>query len=586
VRLIGPNCAGIMNTGNRLSASIEVPARPGRISFITQSGAVGGAVLSLAGARGIGFAKFVSYGNRADLGEAELLEYLGQDPETAVIAMYLESITEGARLLPVLEAAAAAKPVIAIKAGRTEAGQRAAGFHTGALAGTDEVFAAAFRKTAVIRAAGIEELLDLCQAFASLPPMRGRKVAIVTNSGGPGILAADRAEELGLSAAQPGPELRRGLGQFLSERCALGNPVDLTVEGRAADFERTLRLMLEGGYDAAIAINVATPFLDSVELARGVAAARAALKQAGPIVAAFITGDPAAEELDLLQQAGIPCFVSGERAAVALARLREREELLAASRRAPRRQRPTPRSLPWPRAELPGGLVPQPEGWAFLNSLGLPFPAFRFCRSPAEAVEAVARASRAADTPLSMAAGGGQALRFPLVMKVVSPEVVHKSDRGGVLLGLQDAAAVERAFADLQARFADASLQGALLAEQVTGGLEVIVGLKRDPVFGPLVLAGMGGVWTELLRDSALRLAPVDQEEALVLLTGLKSAPLLAGFRGAPPRDRGALAALIARVSWLALEYPDLEELDLNPVLVLPAGQGVRIADVRIRLSL
>jgi acetyltransferase len=528
MRLIGPNCAGIMNTGSRLSASIELPARPGRIGFITQSGAVGGAVLSLADARGIGFSKFVSYGNRADLGEAELLEYLAEDPETAVIAMYLESVTDGVRLLPVLAAAAAAKPVIAIKAGRTEAGRRAAGSHTGALAGADEVFAAAFRKTAVIRAAGIEELLDLCNAFCSLPPMRGRNLAIVTNSGGPGILAADRAEELALSTAEPGPELRRSLGEFLSDRCALGNPVDLTVEGSAAAFERTLRLMLEGGYDGAIAINVATPFLDSVELARGVIAARAALKHGKPIIASFITGNQAAEELKLLQQAGVPCFVSGERAAVALARLREREELLAASRRAPVGPPPEPRRLPWPSTQSPAAWASEPLAWAFLCGLGLPFPVFRFCRSPAEASEA------------------GRALRFPLVMKVVASEVLHKSDRGGVVLGLQDASQVRRAFSDLAARFASASFQGVLLAEQIAGGLEVIV----------------------------------------AMLAELKSAPLLAGFRGAPPRDRRALAALIARLSLLALEYPDIGELDLNPVLVLPEGQGVRIADVRIHARL
>ena len=605
VRLIGPNCAGIMNTANRLSASIESRAWPGRVAFITQSGAVGGAVLGLAGTRGIGFSKFVSYGNRADLGEAELLEYLTEDPETDVIALYLESVADGARLLPVLAAAAAVKPVIAIKAGRTAAGQRAAGSHTGSLAGTDEVFDAAFRRACVIRAAGIEEMLDLCDAFAHLPPPSGRRVAIVTNSGGPGILAADRAEELGLQVAEPSAKLQSGLREFLSERCAVGNPVDLTVEGSGANYERTLRLLLEGGYDAAIAMNVATPFLDSVDLARGLIAARDALaggagapEPAGsaappypaanagagsappprvapapkPIAAVFAAGDVVAEAVRVLQQAGVPCFPSGERAALALARLHERQKLLAAARRASRGPLPKPRRLPWPPAEAAGdpgrawtaALVPEPDGWSFLHGLGLPFPAFRYCRS---AVEAAAAAV---------------SLTAPLVMKVVSPEVLHKSDRGGVVLGIEKAAAVERAFADLSARFAGASFRGALIAEQVAGGLEVIVGLKRDPAFGPVVLAGMGGVWTELLHDAAVSLAPVDEAEALAMLDGLKSAPLLAGFRGSPSRDRQALAALIARVSLLACEYPDIAEVDLNPVLVLAEGQGVRVADVRI----
>jgi acyl-CoA synthetase (NDP forming) len=567
VRLIGPNCAGIMNTANRLSASIEPRALPGRVSFITQSGAVGGAVLGLAGERGIGFAKFVSYGNRADLGEPELLEYLAEDPETGVIALYLESVADGRNLLPVLAATAAVKPVVAIKAGRTAAGRRAASSHTGSLAGADEVFAAAFRRAGVIRAAGVEEMLDLCDAFAHLPAPAGRKVAIVTNSGGPGILAADRAEELGLEPAEPSLELRTGLRAFLSERCALSNPVDLTVEGTGANYRQALRLLLEGGYDAAIAVNVATPFLDSLELARGVIAARDAVP-AKPIAAVFAAGQVVAEAVGLLQQAGVPCFPSGERAALALARLREREELglEAAARRAPPGPPPDPRPLlPWPPARLfPGGLVPEPEGWAFLARLGLPLPAHRFCLSGEEAAQACAE------------------LPSPLVLKVVSPQVVHKSDRGGVLLGLQDAAAVRRAFAELAGRFSGSSFRGALLAEQVAGGLEVIVGLKRDPSFGPVVLAGLGGVWTELLHDAAVRLAPVDEAAALEMLESLKSAPLLAGYRGSPPRDRRALAALIARVSLLAGEYPDIAELDLNPVLVLPEGRGALIADVRI----
>jgi acyl-CoA synthetase (NDP forming) len=580
VRLVGPNCAGIMNTAARLSASIEPRALPGRVAFITQSGAVGGAVLGLAATRGIGFSKFVSYGNRADLGEPELLEYLAGDPETDVIALYIESVTDGARLLPVLEQAAAAKPMIAIKAGRTSTGQRAASSHTGSLAGADEVYAAVFRRTGVVRAAGVEELLDLCDAFAHLGAPAGRRVAIVTNSGGPGILAADRAEELGLEPAEPSAELRARLREFLSERCAVGNPVDLTVEGTGANYERTLRLLLESGYHAAIAVNVATPFLDSPDLARGVIAARDSLgAQAGaarPIAPVFAAGDVVAEAVKQLQGAGLPCFPSGERAALALARLREREELLAAARRATRGPLPEPRPLPWPpskSAAPAGGPVLEPEGWAFLQGLGLPFPAHRVCRSAAEAVEALEAAR---------AAGAIPPLRFPLVMKVVSPDVLHKSDRGGVVLGLTDAPGVRRAFEDLASRFGAADFRGALLAEQVPGGLEAIVGLKRDPVFGPVVLAGMGGVWTELLHDAAVRLAPVDETEALDMLQGLQSAPLLAGFRGAPPRDRRALAALIARVSLLALEYPEIAELDLNPVLVLPEDQGVRIADVRI----
>jgi len=582
VRLIGPNCAGIMNSANSLMASIEVRARPGRAAFITQSGAIGGAVLGLADTRGVGFSKFVSYGNRADLGETELLEYLAADPETDVIAVYFESVTDGARLLPVLAAVAEAKPLIAVKAGRTSTGQRAASSHTGSLAGDDAVYAAAFRKAAVVRAAGIEEMLDLCEAFTRLRPPAGRRLAIVTNSGGPGILAADHAEELGLQVAEPSAGLRSTLRELLSERCGLGNPVDLTVEATGSNFERALRLMLHDEYDAALAVNVATPFLDSRALARAVIAARDALPSK-PIAAVFAAGTVVAESVDVLQQAGVPCFPTGERAVLAIARLRDREDMLADARRARTVPRQAARDPGGPGAQLPrgshhplssvstlpiAGLVLEPDGWSFLCGRGFPFPAHRFCHSREEAARATSDSS--------------SVLRFPLVMKVVSPEVTHKSDRGGVMVGLQETAAVTRAFDEMAARFAGASFRGVLLAEQVTGGLEVIVGIKRDPVFGPVVLAGLGGVWTEVLHDAAVRLAPVDDEEALGMLGQLRSAPLLSGIRGSAPRDTRALAGLIARISLLAVEHPEIAELDLNPVSVLPEGQGALIVDVRI----
>jgi len=566
VRLIGPNCAGIMNSASRLYASIEVRALPGRTAFITQSGAVGGAVLALARERGIGFSTFVSDGNRADIDEIQLLEHLGDDPETDVIALYLESLVVGRAFLRALQRVTRRKPVVIIKAGRSASGLRAAGSHTGSMAGSDAVFQAMIEQGGALRAAGMEEMLDLCDGFTRLPPVRGSRVAIVTNSGGPGILTADRAEELGLAVA-PTPEPVRGvLREFLPGHCALGNPVDLTVEGTRENYRKALRAVLgaddaAGAFDAVIAINVATPFLDSVDLAEGILGAaadlRASRSAARPIAAVFMAGEIVREGSERLKQGGVPVFPTGERAAAVLAGMRRYGQA---------RERPGPALPPDPPAEaLPleaGASIPEPELVAFLEREGFPFPPHAYARSDAEVRAAAER------------------LGFPLVMKAVSPLILHKSDVGGVVLGLQSAEAAARAFAEMRERLAGQGLRGVMLYRQVEGGLEMIAGVKRDPSFGPVVLAGAGGVLTELLRDSALRIAPFGAEEALQMIDALRSARLLDGYRGTPARDRAALAELLSRLSLLAARHPAIQEVDLNPVFVVE--RGVLIGDARL----
>ncbi len=556
VRLIGPNCAGIMNTSAGLFASIELRALPGKTAFITQSGAVGGAVLALAEIRGIGFSKFVSYGNRVDIGEVELLDYLEADPETEVISLYLESLQNGREFMKAVDRATRRKPVLIIKAGRSAAGLRAASSHTGSLAGSDEIFAAMIKQTGALRVPGIEEMLDLCDGLCSLPRLAGKRIAVVTNSGGPGILTSDRGEELGLEIGECSTALREQLGEFLPAHSALANPIDLTVEGTGDGYSRTLQTVLVRDYDAAVAINVATPFLDSVALADGIIEASDNLESPKPVIPVFMAGRIVTEGIERLRGAGFPVLPTGERAAFVLSKMWEYSSRERSTDRISTRLSIDEQPLP-----LKAPLL-EPEAVAFLQAEGFSFPDNAFVNDPAQLANAVEK------------------IGFPLVMKVVSPQILHKSDVGGVTLDLKTPAEAKSAFTSMSGRFASRDFRGVMLYKQVQGGLEVIAGVSRDPTFGAVVLVGAGGVLTELLRDSALRVAPFDEAEALSMLAELKIDSLLSGYRGGETLDRKALADLLVRLSHLAARYPEIRELDLNPIFV--HQRGLQVGDVRI----
>jgi len=325
VRVIGPNCAGLMNPWAHHYPSIEVRALPGHTAFVTQSGALGGAALALAEERGFGFSKFVSYGNRCDVGDIELLSYLAEDAQTLVIALYIEGIDRGHEFLSVARTASQKKPLVVIKSGRTSAGIRAASSHTGTLAGVDPIYEAVFRKAGMVRAEGIEEMFDLCQTLCQCPLPDGNRVAIVTNSGGPGILAADKAERLGLDVTEPSASLQEKLRPLVSPHASMKNPIDLTVQSGYEEYRAALAYALEE-YDAVIAINVATPALDSMGIARGVIeVARTSPK---PVLASFMAGRVVRDAADLMRREGVVNLATGERCAFAVSKLVERKKIL------------------------------------------------------------------------------------------------------------------------------------------------------------------------------------------------------------------------------------------------------------------
>jgi acetyltransferase len=600
IRIVGPNCAGILNTAHNLYATLEVRPPAGQTAFISQSGALGGAVLAWAEEQGLGISKFVSYGNRADLDEVELLPYLAEDPETRVVALYIESVRDGRAFMRVVDEFTRRKPLVVIKAGRSRAGQRATLSHTGSMAGADAVYEAALRQCGALRVDTVEEMFDLCKGFVSVPPVRGRRIAIVTNSGGPGVMAADWDEKLGVEVGEPSPRLRETLAALRSvpAHCSLKNPFDLTVEGTEEGYQRTLEAVLEE-YDAALALNVNPPYLDPVPLARGVCAA--AQSTGKPVVATFMAGSTVAAALPLLKAHGIPNYPTGERAVAVLARMAEYYARRRAhdERRSLHARTDSPESAPGPgrrtdqdcqsypaanfyartdspeSARGPGRRTDQdcqsypaarpvlePEAMAWLRENGIPVPEFRLAHTAAEAVQ------------------GCRELGYPAVMKVVSPDILHKTDAGGVILDIRDDDMARAAFVAVQRAAAGADFRGAVIYPMIRGAQEVLLGLARDPQFGPVVMFGLGGIYTEVLRDISLRVAPIDRAEAEAMIGEIRAAPLLREVRGQRPCDLDALADVLVRFSRLPFRWPELREVDLNPVFLFP--QGLVVGDVRV----
>jgi acetyltransferase len=552
IRFVGPNCAGIVNTRHHLFPTLETPPPSGGVALIAQSGAVGGVVLAWAKQYGLGISKFVSYGNGADLNEIDLLCYLADDAETHVVGLYIESVADGRQFMQALQACTRRKPVVVIKAGRTSSGQRATLSHTGSMAGADAVYDAALRQCGAIRVRTIEEMFDLCKGFLYLPPVKGNRVAIVTNSGGPGVLAADWAEEVGLEVAEPAPATKETLSEFLPAHCALKNPIDLTVEGTEQGYRKTLLAALQE-YDAALALNIATPYLDSVPLAKGVC--DAAEQSRKPVLASFHPEPIVAPAVSYMQERGVPNFASGERAAAALARM--------ARYYAQEGNRPALVELPGEQKSLPGaGQMLEHEAMAWLRENGIPVPDLNFAATADEALR------------------GCREIGYPVVMKVVSPDILHKSDVGGVVLDIRDQDAAEAAFESLRQVATGKGFQGVIIYPMVRDAQEVLLGLSRDPQFGPVVAFGLGGIYTEVWRDISLRVAPIGRAEAWDMIRQVKSFPLLQGVRGQAPRDLGALADILVTFSQLPFRYSDIGEIDLNPVFLF--SDGLVVGDVRV----
>ena len=573
MRLVGPNCLGVLETepGSRLDATfIPHPPPPGNVGFVSQSGALGLALAEFAEERRLGVSSFASVGNRADVTGNDFLEYWEEDGRTAVALLYIESFSDPRRFARVSRRVGRRLPIVAVKSGRSAAGARAASSHTGALLGaSDRTVDALFSQAGVVRTETLEELLDAAALFSSQPLPAGRRVAIVTNAGGPAIMCADACEAAGLEVPETPPDVRARLASFAAAEAGLGNPVDLIASAGAEEYRRAIaELARWEGIDALIAIFIRPLATSSEEVAEAIRAVVAELPRELPVLAVFVT---TGERAALATAAGVPAYRQPEDAARALGR---------AAGYAEWRRRPAPPSAEPEGVDRDGAAATIAEAleagreWLaagecerLLGSYGIATPRARLVPDP--------RAAGAAAAEL-----GGR-----VALKAHGAGILHKTELGAVAVGLAGAEEVERAAGEMEARLAAGGLRAEcfLVQEMVEGGTELLVGVATDPVFGPVVACGAGGTAVELLGDVALRVCPLTAADAAEMIRSLATFPLLTGFRGAEPADLAALEDLVLRVGSLADTHHEIVELDLNPVLATPSGAIA--ADARIRIA-
>jgi acetyl coenzyme A synthetase (ADP forming)-like protein len=566
VRMVGPNCMGLLNTDPavRMNATFSPVWPPaGHVAFASQSGALGLAILDYARRLRLGLSSFVSVGNKADVSGNDLIQYWAEDAHTEAILLYMESFGNPRTFARLARQVARQKPIIAVKAGRSKAGQRAAASHTGALASDDAVVEGLFRQAGVIRTRTLAELFDVATLVANQPVPTGRRVAIVTNAGGPGILCADACEAAGLQVPTLSDATTTALRAFLPPAASVANPVDMIASAPPEHFPRAMEIVAaDEGIDAIIAIYI--PPLVTDPRAAAAAIAEGAKKTRGkPVQAIFMSAEGAPESL-----AGVPTYEFPESAAMALARVAEYGEWV-------RRPVGTSQTLAHAdeqraqdivRAVLDrgGGWLRPDEASDLMAAAGIAAARTRTC----EGVEAAVAAARE--------------LSWPVALKAIGPRILHKSDVGGVRLNIAKEDALRAVYADFEKRLG-AEMTGVVVQEMVSGGAEMMAGAIYDATFGPLLVCGSGGTLLELLGDVALRLHPLTDVDAHDMVESIRGKALMRGFRGAPKADEPALIEMLLRLSALLEACPEISELDLNPIKVLESG--AKAVDVRVRVA-
>jgi acetyltransferase len=573
VRVVGPNCLGVIDTKSRLNATFSAGMPPvGEIGFFSQSGALCTAILDWAIGNSVGFSKFISLGNKADTSEVDFIEALAADPETRVIIGYIEGVEDGRRFMQAARAASRVKPLIIVKSGGTAAGARAASSHTGTLAGSEKALIAAFRQSGVVRAESLEELFNFARAFASQPLPRGPHLGIVTNAGGPGIIAADAVERSSVALAAFAPETIERLRKALPPTAALYNPVDVIGDARQDRYQSALEAVAaDPNVDGVLALTTPQAMTENDKFAEVVG--QAAKKSGKPFFTAFMGEASLAKARAVLQDYGIPQYPYPEPAVRTFeAMVRHRRWQVYAP--APPREFAVDRgrvALAILQARRDGRVeLGEREAREVVAAYGLRLPQNVVARTVDEAVAAARR------------------IGFPVALKIASPDILHKTDVGGVRLNVPDGEGVARGFSAIDASvrrfFPHAVIQGVAVQEMVFGGKEVILGMTRDPQFGPLLMFGLGGIYAEVLKDVAFRVAPIGPDEAEAMIREIRSFPLLRGVRGEKASDLAAIVDALCRLSQLCMDFPEILELDINPLLVKSEGEGAVAIDARLAI--
>jgi acetyltransferase len=574
MRIVGPNCLGVIDTLAPMNASFAAGMpRQGHIAFMSQSGALCTSILDIALAQSIGFSHFVSLGNKADLNEIDFLQAWSDDPESKVVMAYLEGIADGSRFIKVARELTKKKPVISIKSGSTSAGSRAVSSHTGTLAGSERAYEAAFKQAGVLRANSVGELFDFSVALARQPLPRNERVAIITNAGGPGIMATDAIERCGLSLSSISPETMNQLRQALPSAASVLNPVDVLGDALSDRYRAALQLVTADPNVGALIVILTPQFMTEIEkTARAVG--EVADRSEIPVLACFMGEANTQAGVEILTEHNVPNYIVPERAVAAL-------KAMAEQRRWQERSRPEFETFDVNREQVAavfdqvraGGRlqIGDAEARQILEAYRIPIPDSKLCKTSDEAV------------------AFADEIGYPVVMKIASPDILHKTDIGGVRLNIEDANDVRDSFDLLTFRalryMPDAEIWGCLVQQQVRGGKEIIAGMNRDPQFGPLVMFGLGGIYVEVLRDVSFRIAPFSRREANEMMREIRSFNLLRGVRGQARSDIEATADTLLKLSQLVTDFPEIVEMDINPLIVFEEGRGTMGIDMRLVLA-
>jgi acetyltransferase len=574
IRIIGPNCLGIVSTPSRLNATFAAKVPPtGNISILSQSGAILTAIIDYAVAENAGFSKMVSLGNESDVTETEVLKFLGDDPDTAVISGYLEGVKNGSEFISAAKEITKRKPVIILKSGNSNAGARAVSSHTGTLAGMEKAFNAAFIKSSIVRADTIEDLLTYSKAFSCQPVPKGDRLAIITNAGGPGILSADACEKSGVKIAAFGDNTIKKLRETLPPICSIYNPVDVVGDADSKRYFSALTAVAEDeNVDGILTILTPQEMTDAAGTAEILV--ETSKKFNKTIFTSFMGKDAVKEGVALLDKNKIPNLFFPEKAIKcfkAMASYRKELNIALSPERTYNFNKVKAKEVLANHLKKHIYTLGHEESKNMLLSYDFRLPKNALARNSEEAI------------------AHADGIGYPVAMKIVSPDILHKSDVGGVAVRLKDGKEVKDAFEKMMSGvkryMPNAFIAGVSIQEMITDGKEVIVGFTRDPSFGPMLMFGLGGIYVEVLKDVSFRLCPVDRNEANDMISEIKSFPLLKGVRGEKGGDLESLKDALIRFSHLASDFPELLEGEINPLLVRPQGMGVVAIDSRFRLK-
>jgi acetyltransferase len=573
IKLVGPNCLGVMDTYNDMNASFSSDiAHKGKISFMTQSGAIMAAILDYADKKNIGFSRIVSLGNKAVVNENDCMKDFMEDENTEVITAYLEGIVDGPGFIEACREASRKKPVLVIKSGTTSKGSEAVSSHTGTIAGSDSAYEAAFSQCGIIRVNSLDEMMDYSSALALSPLPKGKRIAIITNAGGPAIMTTDVAIKVGLELAELTTETKEKLNEGLPDTASVKNPVDVLGDATPERYAFTLETVLEDPNVDGV-IYMVTP--QSVTDPEGIA--KVAIEHAKdaekPILCSFFGGTSFEGAEKLLAEKQIPNYLYPKRAVKSMKTLYNYSII---------REQEYPKS---PEFDADKNLVrniienAQEQG---KNTLGL---------ESLDILKAygIPTVGTAITTSVEETVKAAEEIGYPLVMKIISPQISHKSDVGGIKLNLTTAEEVRAAYHDMMENIPklepEADLEGVQLQKMLSGGTEVIIGMIQDPTFGSMLMFGLGGIYVEVLEDVEFAIAPVNESEAKDMIKKIKTHELLEGTRGAKPKDIDSIVDIILRISQMVTDFPEINEFEINPLMVFDEGDGALAVDMRAILK-